>query len=685
MGDVLEENKARLAGERLIRPGSGIDFEESFATVASLEAIRILHCSAAILPKDFVDTEHPSLVVIDFKKVLWTKLDYHVNVLIMLHPIDTPMAERPNLDEDKGRKANCPTRFRADLSLPKGNIFMRYVVSMESGLFDLIAFEMMDMQDVMTTRRKFFWFSAQFPWDIGLLLAGHPKKQKSTCHLTTGEAVYIALSGCCAQIYRCVSSSRDMDVSQQKFRCIVTIKGAICSNACNSVQHSRSKHIDIRHTSAKSRFESASPLYSHCLELNKMSPVTLGRNYRMRSKGRTVADSIAERLTRPRRLQIQDRFAVSFRLGILKIGLLRSRSKVIFGDDSLGDTKGYGSVNCNGIIFTRVAYVNSLKHNLISISQLCDANFKICHLSTRKVIHVFLPKPLQGVTGLGNKSTASLNINKTSNNLLLKHNLVSGLPSLTKIENLNEVRVKELRSDNGTEFRNHKLEELCDEKGISQNFSSSCTPEQNGVAERRNKTLIEAARTMLNNAKLPKQFWGEAVNTACYTQNRTIIVKRHEKTAYDVFRGRSPDISYFHVFGCPVHIHNHMDHLGKFDEKANDGFFLGYSLVAKAFRVFNIRRQEMEEKVHVTFSEDDEAISQTSIEGDAINFNENRSFPDDEFIEPRTKDTQCSINIEYFPYVFAYENTTSVVLATLQNSVTSEEPPNWLELDRVNS
>ncbi|GKA43687.1 retrovirus-related pol polyprotein from transposon TNT 1-94 [Tanacetum coccineum] len=194
------------------------------------------------------------------------------------------------------------------------------------------------------------------------------------------------------------------------------------------------------------------------------------------------------------------------------------------------------------------------------------------------------------------------------------------------MENLNEVRVKELRSDNETEFRNHKLEEFCDEKGISQNFSSPCTSKQNGVAKRRNRTLIEVARTMLNSAKLPKQFYGEAFNIACYTQNKSIIVKRHGKTAYDVFRGRSPDTSHFHVFGCPVHIHNHRDHLGKFDENVDDGFFLGCSLVAKAFRVFNIRRQKMEETVHVTFSEDDEAISQSNTEGDAINFNENRSF-----------------------------------------------------------
>nr|GFC97430.1 hypothetical protein [Tanacetum cinerariifolium] len=83
-------------------------------------------------------------------------------------------------------------------------------------------------------------------------------------------------------------------------------------------------------------------------------------------------------------------------------------------------------------------------------------------------------------------------------------------------------------------------------------------------------------------------------------------------------------------------------------------------------------RQEIEETVHVTFSEDDEAISQTNTEGDAINLNENRSFLDDDFIEPRTKDTQFSINIEYFPYDSAYENITSAVFSTLQNSITSD-------------
>ncbi|GJZ99217.1 retrovirus-related pol polyprotein from transposon TNT 1-94 [Tanacetum coccineum] len=266
--------------------------------------------------------------------------------------------------------------------------------------------------------------------------------------------------------------------------------------------------------------------------------------------------------------------------------------KVVFGDNSSGDTKGYGSVNCNEITFTRVAYVNGLKHNLISISQLCDANFKLMRKGTiteqhskprgpfsinrsLHLLHMDLFGPVKPQTISHNKYTLVI-VDEYSRYtwvfcLKKKSDVADCIMSfIRKMENLNEVRVKELRSDNGTEFRNHTLEEFCDKKGISHNFSSPCTPEQNGVAKRRNWTLIEAARTMLN--------------------------------------------------------------------------------MAKAFRVFNIKRQKMEETFHVTFSEDDEAISQTSTKGDAVNFNEVSLFPDDEFLEPRCKETQSFANTEYFPY-----------------------------------
>nr|GEU71947.1 retrovirus-related Pol polyprotein from transposon TNT 1-94 [Tanacetum cinerariifolium] len=158
------------------------------------------------------------------------------------------------------------------------------------------------------------------------------------------------------------------------------------------------------------------------------------------------------------------------------------------------------------------------------------------------------------------------------------------------VDNQINVKVKQIKTDNGTEFRNHELEIFCNEKGISQNFSSPYTLEQNGVAERKNKTLIEAARTMLNGSVLSKHLWTEAAKIACYTQNRSIIVKRHDKTPYEIFRERIPDLSYFHVFGCLVFIHNHKDYLGKFYDKADDGYFLGYSSVSKAFRVCDTRR-----------------------------------------------------------------------------------------------
>ena len=92
---------------------------------------------------------------------------------------------------------------------------------------------------------------------------------------------------------------------------------------------------------------------------------------------------------------------------------------------------------------------------------------------------------------------------------------------------------------------------------------------------------------MLSEANLATQFWAEAVNTACFTQNRSLIIKRFKKTAYELFDGRKPSISFLHIFGCKCFILNNRDNLGKFDPKADDGIFLGYSSYSKSFRVFN--------------------------------------------------------------------------------------------------
>ncbi|GJV27977.1 uncharacterized mitochondrial protein-like protein [Tanacetum coccineum] len=174
---------------------------------------------------------------------------------------------------------------------------------------------------------------------------------------------------------------------------------------------------------------------------------------------------------------------------------------------------------------------------------------------------------------------------------------------ITGIENLVDHKVKVIRCDNGTEFKNREMNQFCEMKGILRQFSIARTPQQNGVAKRRNRTLIEAARTMLFDSKLPTTFWAEAVNTTCYVQNRVLVVKPHNKTPYELFHGRTPTLSFMRPFGCPVTILNTIDHLGKFNGKADEGFFVGYSLNNKAFRVFNSRTRIVEENLHIRFSE----------------------------------------------------------------------------------
>ncbi|GKB58195.1 retrovirus-related pol polyprotein from transposon TNT 1-94 [Tanacetum coccineum] len=168
---------------------------------------------------------------------------------------------------------------------------------------------------------------------------------------------------------------------------------------------------------------------------------------------------------------------------------------------------------------------------------------------------------------------------------------------ITSIENLIDLRVKVIRCDNGTEFKNRVMNQFCEMKGIKREFSVARTPQQNGVAERKNRTLIEAARTMLADSKLPTTFWAEAVNTACYVQNRVLVIKPHNKTPYELFLGRKPALSFIRPFGCPVTILNTIDHLGKFDGKTDEGFFIGYSTNSKAFRVFNSRTRIVEENL----------------------------------------------------------------------------------------
>nr|GEX14654.1 ribonuclease H-like domain-containing protein [Tanacetum cinerariifolium] len=124
------------------------------------------------------------------------------------------------------------------------------------------------------------------------------------------------------------------------------------------------------------------------------------------------------------------------------------------------------------------------------------------------------------------------------------------------------LRVKVIRCDNGTKFKNREMNQFCEMKGIMRRYNVARTPQQNGVTEKRNMILIETARTMLAYLKMPTTFWAEAFNTACYVINRVLVTKPHNKTPYKLFHGRTPAISFLRPFGCPVTILNTMDHLG---------------------------------------------------------------------------------------------------------------------------
>nr|GEW33654.1 hypothetical protein [Tanacetum cinerariifolium] len=146
------------------------------------------------------------------------------------------------------------------------------------------------------------------------------------------------------------------------------------------------------------------------------------------------------------------------------------------------------------------------------------------------------------------------------------------------------------------------LENQLSLKGIKREFIIPRTPQQNGIAERKNKTLIEVARTMLVDSLLPIPFWAEAVNTTCYVQNRVLVTKPHNQTPYELLHGRTPSIGFMRPFGCPVTILNTLDPLGKFQGKVDDGFLVGYSVWDEVdqtymlFPVCSVQSKEQDDK-----------------------------------------------------------------------------------------
>ncbi|GJZ81243.1 ribonuclease H-like domain-containing protein, partial [Tanacetum coccineum] len=214
--------------------------------------------------------------------------------------------------------------------------------------------------------------------------------------------------------------------------------------------------------------------------------------------------------------------------------------------------------------------------------------------------------------GIGFKKVKACFVCKSTNHLIkdCQDGFDKAVISKGHVKESLEERIKS-GCDNGTEFKNYAMNELCAKKGIKREFSVARTPQQNGVAERKNRTLIKAARTMLADSLLPIPFWAEAVNTACYVLNRVLVTKPQNKTPYELLIGKSPSISFMRPFGCPLTILNTLDSLGKFDGKSDEGYLLGYSTSSKAFRVYNKRTKRVEENLHINFLKDQPNVAGT--------------------------------------------------------------------------
>ncbi|KAJ9544131.1 hypothetical protein OSB04_023838 [Centaurea solstitialis] len=313
-------------------------------------------------------------------------------------------------------------------------------------------------------------------------------------------------------------------------------------------------------------------------------------------------------------------------LELLSEYIKKEGSSVAFGGNQKGKVKGYGMVVKGEIKVNQVSYVDGLKHNLISVSHVQDKVLhqeEICLVSSIKNEEAWL------------WHTRFCHLNFHTLEKLVKLNLVKGLPNIkfekdhlssacemgklrrssrkTKSDPsfnqpLQMLHVRVLRSDNGTEFKNSVIEVYLSSVGITHNFSAPRTPQQNGVVERKNITLVEAARTMLNASGLPLTFWAEAVYAACYNQNRSLVVKGSEKTPYQLLYNKRPNIKFFHVFGCKCYVLNDREPLGKFDPKGDDAIFIGYAWDSTAYRVYILRTKTVVISTNVKFDDSFQVI-----------------------------------------------------------------------------
>nr|GEX39709.1 hypothetical protein [Tanacetum cinerariifolium] len=364
---------------------------------------------------------------------------------------------------------------------------------------------------------------------------------------------------------------------------------------------------------------------------------------------------------------------------------------VRFGNDQFAPILGYGDLVQGNITINGVYYVEGLNHNLFLVGQFCDADLEVAFRKSTCFVrdlqglnhNLFLVgqfcdadlevafrkstcfvRDLQGndlLTDLcGPMWVASINgkkyilvivddYSRYTWTLFLRSKdetpevLKEFLPMIQR--NL-QALVITIRTDRGTEFLNKTLNAFFKKEGIENQTSTARSPEQNGVVERRNRSLVEAARTMLSASKLPLFFRAEVIATACCTQNRSIIIPTHDKTTYHIINDRKPSIKHLYIFSCICYITRDGENLDKMKEKEDPCILVGYSNQSKGYRVYNKRTRMIVESIHIRFDEIKE-VFETSVANDTsvlVSQRQKASDYDNSDLVPQLQNVSSSVD-----------------------------------------
>ncbi|GJY48955.1 putative ribonuclease H-like domain-containing protein [Tanacetum coccineum] len=453
------------------------------------------------------------------------------------------------------------------------------------------------------------------------LISWQCKKQTVVANSTT-EAEYVAASNCCGQVLWIQNQLLDYGYNFMNTKIFIDNESTICI-VKNPVFHSKTKHIEIRHHFIRDSYEkiliqvikihtshNVADLLTKAFDVSRFQYL-IARWLEWSAKA--AKDEIEAKVSAARLLntarQNSSRAAISVNTA-RPINTAYPRPTVNYARPASNVfNRAHSHVRRPFNKFTTNKNnnlnekVNIVRGNVTTVGPKVVVNDKKGNLANVvKASACWVWRPKQKVID----HIASLN-SPTSQYYeeLMEFVAFGGVPKGGRITGKGKISTDTecvvLSPDFKLLDENHVLLRVPRKDNIYSVDLKNIVPSR---AERKNRTLVEAARTMLADSKLPIIFWAEAVSTACYVQNRVLVIKPHNKTPYELFLGKKHALSFMRPFRHPVTILNTIDHLGKFDGKADEGFFVGYSTNSKAYRVFNSRTMIVEENLHVKFSEE---------------------------------------------------------------------------------